>query len=121
MTLEDLFRHFTDEEFQYNRFLKTRNFEYELLEKYHLLFEAIKSFTIHLELNEELCSELSNLDPLDLHFSPEIKFFRKVIGFLTFGVSTKRYIRSQRSSYYLQELQTRHRYVQAIQLTLRNE
>jgi len=121
MTLEDLFRHFTDEDFQYQRFLKTSNFEFEYLEKYHLLFEAIKSFTLDLKLSEELSLELSNLNALDLHFSPKINFFRKVIGFLSFGISTKQYIRHERSRYYLQEIQTRHRYVQAIQLTLRNE
>lgn len=121
MTLEGLFRNFTDEEFQYTRFLKTKNFDFEPLEKYSSLFESIKEFALTLHLNQEINEDLISIQPLDLAFSPRISLIIRIVGFLTFGISKKRVLRKKKSNYYLEELYRRHRLVQSIQLTLKHE
>ncbi|NDB34303.1 MAG: hypothetical protein EB023_02930 [Flavobacteriia bacterium] len=121
MTLEDLFRHFTDEEFQYHRFLKTRNFDYDVLLKYSNLFESIKQFALKMNLDDELNKDLNAIEKLDLTYAPHLGLFRKVLGFITFGFSTKRFIRNRSTQFYIEDIYRRHILVQSIHLILKHE
>jgi len=121
MTLDELFRNFTDEEFQYNRFLKTKTFTFEMLEKYSKLFESIKNFTIRMSLNDEISSALNSTKRLELNYHPNISIFRKILGFFTFGLSTKRYVNRMKVNFYTREIYQRHMLIKSVRLTLENE
>lgn len=121
MTLDELFRNFTDEEFQYNRFLKTKTFTFDMLEKYSKLFESIKNFTIRMSLNDEISSALNSTKCLELNYHPNISIFRKILGFFTFGLSTKRYVNRMKVNFYTREIYQRHMLIKSVRLTLENE
>lgn len=121
MTIEALFRAFTDADFRYTRFMKTYDFSYEMVERYDQLIESIRVQAIKMDLSPNLNEELSQLGRLELDYGPTLTWPRKFLGFLTFGVSTKRYISRKTKTYYLREIHHRHLLVQSIQNHLAQE
>jgi hypothetical protein len=121
MTIEELFHAFTDAEFQYTRFMKTRDYERIKLERYDTLIEGIRQQAIKMELSPGINEELNAIDRLDLDYSPNVNFIRKALGFITFGYSKRKFISKKVSQFYLREIHQRHLMVQMIQNHLAQE
>lgn len=115
MTIEELFRAFTDADFRYTRFMKTCDFSREIIERYDSLIESIRIQAIKMDLSPSINEDLAELGRLDLDYMPSLSWGRKFIGFLTFGLSKRRYTARTIKAYYLQEIHHRHLLVQSIQ------
>jgi hypothetical protein len=121
MTIEELFHAFTDADFQYARFMKTRDYERIKLERYDKLIEGIRQQAIKMDLSPGISEELKTIDRLALDYSPHLNVIRKVFGFLTFGYSRRKFIVKKVNQYYLREIHQRHLMVQMIQNHLAQE
>lgn len=121
MTIEELFRAFTDVDFRYTRFIKTRDYERTNLEKFDALIESIRLQTLKMDLSPGINDELQKTGRLDLDFFPRVSFLRKFLGFLTFGLSKRRFIERKIHEYYLKEIHQRYLLVQSIQNHLAQE
>ncbi|MFM2038481.1 MAG: hypothetical protein RL432_1420 [Bacteroidota bacterium] len=121
MTIEELFRAFTDADFRYTRFMKTYDFSYEVVERYDHLIESIRVQAIKMDISPSLNEELTQLGRLNLDYTPTLTWPRKVLGFITFGVSKRRFIARKTKAYYLREIHHRHLLVQSIQNHLAQE
>lgn len=121
MTIEELFHAFTDADFQYTRFIKTRDYERSKLERFDVLIDRIKHQAIKMDLSPIINEEINKLSRLDLNFIPKIPFIRKFLGFITFGYSKKVYILRKTNEYFLREIHARHLLVQSIHNHLNEE
>jgi len=121
MTIEELFHAFTDAEFQYTRFIKTKDYDRGKLERYDTLIEGIRQQALKMDLSPGINEELSNTSRLDLDFSPHISLIRKIVGFITFGYSKRKFIDRKVKQFYLREIHQRHLLVQSIQNHLAQE
>ena len=121
MTIEELFHAFTDAEFQYTRFIKTKDFDRSKLDRYDTLIEGIRQQAIKMDLSPGINDELNKTERLDLDFTPHISLMRKVLSFLTFVYSKNRFIARKVNQFYLQEIHHRHLLVQSIQNHLAQE
>jgi hypothetical protein len=121
MTIEELFQAFIDADFRYTRFIKTYDFSYEMVERYDLLIESIRLQAIKMDISPDLNEELSHLGRLDLKYIPGLSWPHKFLGFITFGLSKKRFIARKTNDYYLREIHLRHLLVQSIQNHLAQE
>jgi hypothetical protein len=121
MTIEELFHAFTDAEFQYTRFIKTRSYERTTLARYDNLIESIRIQGLQMDLSPGINTELANMGRLDLDYTPDISFLRKILGFITFGYSKRKFIKRKVNQFYLREIHQRHLLVQSIQNHLAQE
>ena len=121
MTINELFRSFTDANFQYNRFIKTNCYDSESLQKFDTLFESIRIQVIQMDLSESISEELQSIGRIDIAFTPEISLIRKIFGFITFGISKKIYIKKQIKHYFLSSIHARHIMIHTIQIHLSQE
>lgn len=121
MTINELFRSFTDANFQYNRFIKTNCYDSESLQKFDTLFESIRLQVLQMDLSDAINEELQSMGRIDLAFTPEISLIRKIFGFLTFGFSKKTYVRKKTRQYFLSSIHSRHIMIHTIQIHLSQE
>ena len=121
MTIEELFHAFTDADFQYTRFMKTKDYERIKLELFETLIEGIRQQAIKMDLSPGINEELQTIERLDLDYSTKLNFIRKAIGFITFGYSKRKFISKKVNQFYLREIHQRHLMVQMIQNHLAQE
>jgi hypothetical protein len=121
MTIEELFHAFTDADFQYTRFMKTKDYERIKLERYDNLIEGIRQQAIKMDLSPGINEELQTIGRMDLDYSPNLNFIRKAFGVLTFGYSKRKFISKKVNQFYLREIHQRHLVVQMIQNHLAQE
>jgi len=121
MTIEELYRTFTDVDFRYLRFMKTHNFSRELVEPYDSLIETIRLQALKMDFSPTMNEELNALGRLDLDFVPKLSWVVNFFGFITFGYSKRKITRQKTKSYYLREIHQRHLIVQSIQKHLEEE
>jgi hypothetical protein len=97
--LDQLQRKLRDAQFQSDRLLKIQPMDQNYLVQFAQLSHEIKEDLLSLKTDsvlKELIDELAVLNP---SFSPQINGFRKLIGFITFGWSTRRYIAKTHNIY----------------------
>jgi hypothetical protein len=90
--LDQLHRKLRDAQFQSDRLLKIQPMDQNYLVQFAQLSHEIKEDLLSLKTDsvlKELIDELAVLNP---SFSPPISGFRKLIGLITFGWSTRKYI-----------------------------
>ncbi len=121
MTIEELFHAFTDADFQYTRFIKTKDYERDKLARYDRLIEGIRQQALKMDLSPGINDEISSIGSLDLDFTPKISLVRKILGFITFGYSKRKFIQRKVNQFYLREIHQRHLLVQSIQNHLAQE
>ena len=121
MTIEELFHAFTDADFQYTRFIKTKDYERIKLERFDTLIEGIRQQAIKMDLSPGINEELQTIERLDLDYSPKLNFIRKATWFITFGYSKRKFISKKVNQFYLREIHQRHLMVQMIQNHLAQE
>ena len=121
MTIEELFHAFTDADFQYARFMKTKDYERIKLERYDTLIEGIRQQAIKMDLSPGINDVLKTISRLDLDYSPNLNFIRRAFGFITFGYSKRKFISKKVNQFYLREIHQRHLMVQMIQNHLAQE
>lgn len=121
MTIEELFHAFTDADFQYTRFIKTKDYERIKLARYDTLIEGIRQQAIKMDLSPTINDELTSINRLDLDYFPKLNFIRKALGFITFGYSKRKFISKKVNQFYLREIHQRHLMVQMIQNHLAQE
>lgn len=121
MTIEELFHAFTDADFQYTRFIKTKDYERDKLARYDRLIESIRQQALKMDLSPGINEELSSIGSLDLDYTPHVSFLRKAMGWITFGYSKKKFIERKVNQFYLREIHQRHLLVQSIQNHLAQE
>jgi hypothetical protein len=74
-----------------------------------------------MDLSPGINTELANMGRLDLDYMPNISFLRKILGFITFGYSKRKFIKRKVNQFYLREIHQRHLLVQSIQNHLAQE
>jgi hypothetical protein len=107
MTINDLFKAFTDIEFQANRLMKLKLFDTEHLRQFDERSEEVRIEVLRLDLSEEMNDEFKNLGRIDCEYLPEIKFGHKLLNLLSFGFFKRNYISNKRSIYFLGEINHR--------------
>lgn len=121
MTITELYRSFTDAEFQYNRFLKTKDFNRANLERYDGLIESIRIQASKMDLSPGINEEVHALGRIDIDFAPKVSFFVKILSVLSFGWYKRKFIRKSSLQYFTAEIHKRHLLVQSIQNHLNEE
>jgi len=101
MTITELYRSFTDAEFQYNRFLKTKDFNRANLERYDGLIESIRIQASKMDLSPGINEEVHALGRI--------------------GWYKRNFIRKSSLQYFTAEIHKRHLLVQSIQNHLNEE
>ena len=107
MTINELFKAFTDIEFQANRLMKMKVIDEMHLRQFDKRSEEVREHTIKLDINENLNEELTELGRIDCDFIPPIHFGHKLLNVITFGFYKKRYITKEREIYFKGEINVR--------------
>ena len=107
MTINELFKAFTDIEFQANRLKKIKNFDDGHLQQFDVRSEEVRIEVLRLDLSEEMNEEFNNLGRIDCDYSPKINFGHTLLNILTFGFYKKQDIKSKRETYFLGEINQR--------------
>ena len=107
MTITELFKAFTDLEFQSNRLLKSVKIDLNWLAHFDERAEEVRQQIIRLELNEMLNEEMQKLGRIDLDFAPEWNFGHKMTNIFSLGFYKKRYIHKNREIYFRHEIDAR--------------
>ena len=107
MTINELFKAFTDIEFQANRLMKIKLIDEQHLRQFDERSEEVRVQVLKLDLSEALNEELSELGRVDCDFMPPIHFGHKLLNVLTFGFYKKRYISKEREIYFKGEINVR--------------
>ena len=121
MTIDKLFHAITDIEFQYKRFIKTKEFEDESLMRFDIISAEICQQIIQMALNDAITEEAKNLGRIDINYLPQVGFGRKVLNAITFGYSTKKYLQKERLNYLYGAIHARNRLFQLVELHLKEE
>ena len=121
MTIDKLFNAITDIEFQYKRFIKTKEFEDESLMRFDIISAEICQQIINMTLNEAITEEAKNLGRIEINYLPQVGFGRKVLNAITFGYSTKKYLQKERLNYLYGAIHARNRLFQLVELHLKEE
>jgi hypothetical protein len=107
MTINELFKSFTDIEFQANRLMKMKVIDEQHLRQFDERSEEVRVQVLNLDLSEALNEELIELGRINCDFLPPIHFGHKVLNVLTFGFYKKRYISKEREIYFKGEINMR--------------
>jgi len=107
MTINELFKAFTDIEFQANRLMKIKNFEDGHLKQFDERSEEVRIEVLRLDLSEEMNEEFNKLGRIDCDYLPIIHFGNKLLNVFTFGFYKKRFIAKERKTYFLGEINQR--------------
>lgn len=107
MTINELFKAFTDIEFQANRLMKMKVIDEQHLRQFDERSEEVRVQVLNLDLSEALNEELIELGRINCNFLPPIHFGHKVLNLLTFGFYKKRYISKEREIYFKGEINVR--------------
>jgi len=91
------------------------------LARYDNLIESIRIQGLQMDLSPGINTELANMGRLDLDYTPNISFLRKILSFITFGYSKRKFIKRKVNQFYLREIHQRHLLVQSIQNHLAQE
>lgn len=121
MTIDQLFHAITDIEFQYKRFVKTREFEDESLMRFDIISTEICKQIIKMSLNDAITEEAKNLGRIEINYLPEVTFGRRVMNAITFGYSTKKFLKKERESYLFSAIHARNTLFQVVELHLKEE
>jgi hypothetical protein len=121
MTIDQLFRGITDIEFQYKRFIKTKEFDDESLIRFDIISAEICQQIISMSLSDIITSEAKAIGRIDINYTPSFGLGRRIINALTFGYSIKKYIKRERLAYLYKEINARHRLFQLVELHLKEE
>jgi len=107
MTINEIFKAFTDIEYQANRLIKIRNFEDGHLQQFDIRSEEVRVEVLRLDLSEELNDEFNNLGRIDCDYMPKINFGHTFLNIFSFGFYKKRFIAKERETYFLGEINQR--------------
>ena len=121
MTIDQLFRGISDIEFQYKRFIKTKEFDDESLIRFDIISAEICQQIISMSLSEIITTEAERMGRIDINFTPTFGLGKRIINALTFGYSIKRYIKRERLAYFHEAINARHRLFQLVELHLKEE
>ena len=91
MTIDQLFRGISDIEFQYKRFIKTKEFDDESLIRFDIISAEICQQIISMSLSEIITTEAERMGRIDINFTPTFGLGKRIINALTFGYSIKQY------------------------------
>jgi hypothetical protein len=97
--IDDLHRKLRDAQFQVDRLLKRQPLDRQFLKQLAELTAQIKDDLKSLQSTSDFGSFIDELAVLDPDFQPAISAWRKIIGALTFGWSTKRFIYNSQLEY----------------------
>lgn len=121
MTITELYRCFTDAEFQYNRFLKTKIWSREQIERYDKLIESIRNQASKMDLSPAINDETRQLGRINLDYEAHLSWFKKMLSFLTFGWYRRYFVKKEARQYFMSSIHQRHILVQSIQNHLNEE
>jgi hypothetical protein len=121
MTIDQLFRAFTDADFQYKRFMKIKVFESDTLSRFDTLSEQIRVQVSQMDLSPTITAAMLELGRIEIEFTPEFKFGRKFLNVLCLGLYKKRFIAKKRLAYFYLSIQQRHHLFQIIEAHLKEE
>jgi hypothetical protein len=104
MGINELYRVFTDIDFQANRLLKTKPISTGFLIQFDTLVEEIRPEIIKMDLSSEINTSFQELRRIDIDFDPSLDFAQKMINVLVFGLYKKRVKSSKRDLYFREEI-----------------
>jgi len=107
MTINDLFKAFTDLEYQSNRLLKSKKMDLNWLEHFDVRCEEVREQIIRLDISKVLNESMQNLQGINLDFSPDWNFGHTLTNIICLGLYKKRYIAKQREIYFRQAIDDR--------------
>lgn len=107
MTLDDLFKTYTDLEFQAGRILRAKQPELDNVAYFDEKSELARQSVLRLDIHESLNEEMKQLGRIDLNFQAPIGFGVKLLNIFTFGVYKKRYLAIHRANYFHREVNRR--------------
>lgn len=112
MTIQDLFKAFTDLDFQSNRLMRAKEMDIENLRQFDLRSEEVRQQILRLDLSEAVNKEMNELGRIDLSFMPPWGFGRKFLNVIALGLHKKKYIKNRRQDYFLRSVHQRRKLFQ---------
>ena len=89
MTINELYQHFVDLDFQASKMLKSSQIDSNYLSKYAHLAEIVKEHILTLSISPEINEEVSKLGLIDNSFEPKLTILAYCGNVLTFGYYKK--------------------------------
>jgi hypothetical protein len=99
--IDDLFKHFADIKFQSDKILKSDAADHDAVSRFAKFSEEIRHCLMEMQLGDELLLLVTDIHAIDPNYQPKCSLGVKFLGFLTFGVSKRRFIHKKRKAYFL--------------------
>jgi hypothetical protein len=107
MGINELFRVFTDIEFQANRLLKTKTISIDFLTQFDTLVENVRPEIIKMDLSEEITESFQELGRIDIDLDPPLSFGQKILNIFLIGFYKKQVKLKKRDKYFRLEIISR--------------
>ncbi len=104
MGINELFKVFTDIDFQANRLLKSKPTSLDFLIQFDNLIEDIRPEIIKMDLSEEINASFLEMGRIDIDLDPTLSFRQKIINIFLFGFYKKRVKLIKRDIYFREEI-----------------
>lgn len=104
MGINELYKVFTDIDFQANRLLKSKPISIDFLMQFDSLVEQIRPEIIKMDLSSEINASFHELGRIDVHLDPSLSFGQKIGNFILFGFYKKRLKTVKRDIYFREEI-----------------
>jgi protein tyrosine/serine phosphatase len=107
MTINDLFKAFTDLDFQSNRLMKAKEMDIDNLRQFDERSEQVRLQIRRLDLSISMNEEMDQLGRIDVNYYPEWNFGKKILNVLALGFYKKSHFKSKRHEYFLRAVHQR--------------
>jgi hypothetical protein len=100
MSLETLYRDFNDLNFRTLKVLRLDKVDEHIVKDYISFISKLKSELTNWVEDSIVLEKVHSIVIPEFDFTPKLSFGRKILGFLTFKYSTKRYVTQSRMNYF---------------------
>jgi hypothetical protein len=107
MNINELYKVFTDIDFQANRLLKSKVISQDFLQQFDNRVEEVRPEIIKMDLSPEINNAFEELGRIELNLDPALSFGQKLTNIFLFGFYKKRVKHKKRESYFRAEIMRR--------------
>ena len=107
MRINELYKVFTDIDYQANRLLKSRPISITFLNQFDSLVDQVRPEIIKMDLSKEINSSFQELGRIDIDLDPNLSFGQKTINIFLLGFYKKHVKLTKREKYFKSEIISR--------------
>ncbi len=104
MSIDELYKAFTDIDFQSNRLIKSKEISIDFLKQFDERVENVRIQIIKLDLSPDINEIFELLGQIEIEIDPKLSFGQKFLNVILFGFYKKRVKRKKREKYFREEI-----------------